>query len=67
MRHVVRAVPALVHGRVGAQHVVVGQQVPEAEFLGPLRVAAHRRRVWADLGLREDDADLHAASSVGLA
>ena len=31
--HVVGAVPALVHGRVRPDHVVVGQHVPEAEFL----------------------------------
>ena len=44
---------------VGAEHVVVGEQVVEAELLDRLRVGAHAAQVGADLGLREDDAELH--------
>ena len=43
--HVVGAVPAAVHRRVGAEHVVVGQHVGEPEFLDPpARRRGPRRR-----------------------
>ena len=45
------------------EHVVVGEQVVEAELLHGLRVARARRRVGADLGLGEDDAELHSRST----
>ena len=45
---------------VGAEHVVVGEEVVVAELLGRLRERPHGARVGADLGLREDDAQAHA-------
>ena len=57
---VVRAAPRLVHLGIGAEHVVVGQQVLEAELLDALRVRADRAPIGADLRLREHDTDLHA-------
>jgi hypothetical protein len=45
--------------RVGAQHVVEDQDVREPHVLDGLGVRADGRRVVADLGLREHDADLH--------
>ena len=59
MCDVVRAAPAVVHRGVGAEHVVVGEEVGEAELLDPLGVRPHRADVGADLGLREHDADAH--------
>ena len=56
---VVRAVPRRVHLGIGAEHVVVREQVREAELLDPLRVRADRAAVRADLGLGEHDAYLH--------
>jgi len=47
--HVVRTVPAAMHRRVRADHVVVGQQVFEAQRLGTLSVGAHRARIAAEL------------------
>ena len=46
-------------GDVGAQNVVVREQVDVADLLGRLREGAHAARVRADLGLGEDDAELH--------
>src|ERR1022692_4364208 len=54
---VMRAVPALVHRGVGAQYVVVGQQVGETEFLHPRGVGADG--TGTDLGLRKHDANVH--------
>jgi hypothetical protein len=56
---VVRAIPGRVHGGVGAQHMVVGQQVGVPELLHPLSVGAHRARVATEFGLREDNSDIH--------
>jgi hypothetical protein len=47
------------HRRVGADHVVVGEDVGEPELLHPLGVGAHRADVGTDLGLGEDCTDLH--------
>ena len=55
----VRPRPVRPRGDVGAEHVVVGEQVAVAQLLGRLRERAHRARVGADLGLRKDDAELH--------
>ena len=41
---VVGPVPVLVHGRISAEHVVVGQQVGEAKLLDPLLRRRGRRR-----------------------
>ena len=56
----IRADEVRVAGVVRSQHVVVGEQVVEAELLHGLRELAHALRVGADLGLREDGAELQA-------
>src|SRR5581483_11951009 len=56
----VRARPTRIAGGVGAEHVVVGEQVLVAHFLGRLGVGPHAADVGADFVLREDDASLHA-------
>ncbi len=53
------------HGRVGAQHVVVGQHVGEAERLDALGVGPDAPGVHADLGLGEHHADPHGAEVTG--
>src|SRR5262249_38659699 len=53
--HVVRAGPASMYLRVGADDVVVGEDVGETELLDRLAVRPHRADVAAELGLREDD------------
>jgi hypothetical protein len=58
---VVGPAPAGVHGRVGAEHVIVGEDVVVAEVRDGLGVATKRPGVRAGLGLGEHDADLHAA------
>ena len=58
----VRPGPVGAVGDVGAEHVVEGEQVVVAELLHGLRELANAARVDADLGLREDDADLHGAA-----
>ena len=59
---VVRAADVAVHGRVGAQHVVVGRQVGVAQVGDGLPVGAHGAPVAAQLGLREHHSDFHGAS-----
>ena len=56
---VVGAVPRLVDLGIGADHVVVGQHVLEAEVLHPLGVGPDGADRGADLGLGQDDADTH--------
>ena len=51
------------HGGIGPQHMVVGQDVGESEALDLLGVGAHRTHVGADLGLGEDDTDSHGRLS----
>ena len=66
MEHVLGAIRAdevRMTGVVRSQHVVVGEQVVEAELLHGLRELAHAARVRADLRLREDDAELHSRST----
>ena len=58
-RDVVRAVPTRMDPRVGANDVVVGEQMGVAEILGRLAVRADRANVSAELGLGEDHADPH--------
>ncbi len=58
---VVGPVPASVHGRIGADHVIVGEDVAVAEVGDGLGVATQPPGVRAGLGLGEHDADLHAA------
>jgi hypothetical protein len=61
VEHVLRAVRAHEAGVtsvVRPEHVVVGKQVVEPELLRRLRVLADAARIGADLGLREDDAEL---------
>ena len=60
---VVGAGPRRVDLGIRAEHVVVGQQVREAELLDPLRVGADGSPVGADLGLGKDDTDLHGLRS----
>ena len=47
----IAALPVGVLGGVGAEHMVVDNQVREAKPLGRLNVVAHRRRVGPDLSL----------------
>ena len=61
-RDVVGTGPALVHAGIGADHVVVGQEVREAEIADRLAVGPHRADVAPELGLREHHTDLHDAS-----
>jgi hypothetical protein len=58
--HVVRAIPSLVHRRVGAEDMVVGQHVGVPQLGYPLGVSTDGPGVGADLGLREYHAYLHA-------
>ena len=59
--------PRLVHARIGAEHVVVGQDVGEAKLLDPLSVGADGAAIGADLGLRKHDADIHESLSIMVA
>ena len=59
----VRADQVGMAGVVRAEHVVVGEQVVEAELLHGLRELAHAAGVGADLGLREDGSELHWRST----
>ena len=56
-------VPAGVDRRVGADDVVVGQQVGVSRALDRFGVGADRARVGADLGLGEHDTDPHERES----
>jgi hypothetical protein len=47
------------HFRVGANDVVVRENVGKAKLLHSLRVRTHAADVATDLGLREHDADSH--------
>ena len=57
--HVVGAVPPLVHCRVGADDVVVDEDVAEAELLDPFAVGAHCAGVATEFRLRERHSDSH--------
>jgi hypothetical protein len=52
--------PARVEGAVGAEHVVVGQDVGVAQLLDALHVGPDRTAVDGQLGLREHHSDAHA-------
>src|SRR5215217_5326317 len=52
--------PAFAVGGVGTEHVIVGQEVLEAEVLGGSSVVSDHIRVGAYLALWESDAYLHA-------
>ncbi len=56
---VIRTGPRLVDRRIGAQHVVVGQDVGEAKLLDALPERADSAAIWSDLGLRKYDANIH--------
>ena len=56
--------PALVHSGVGAEHVVVREEVCIPELFDAGAVRAHRAHIRADLGLREHHADLHRLVSI---
>src|SRR5207342_2592572 len=58
-RHVIRAAPAAVDVRVGADHVVVREQVSEAELLHAFAVGAYGTDIAGELGLWEDNSDSH--------
>ena len=45
--------------RIGAQHVVVSQNMMVAHALGRLRKVAQHSRIGADLGLWEYNSELH--------
>jgi hypothetical protein len=64
---VVRPGPRLVHDRIGAEHVVVGQDVGKAKLLDPRSVGADGTAIGADLGLREHYADIHECLSTMVA
>ena len=49
---------------IGADHVVVDQQMSEAELLRTFGVGADRTRVVADLVMRDDCSDLHGAIAI---
>ena len=55
----VRAVPTRAAAGVGAEHVVVDEQVLVTHILDGLGVVFDRRRVGAYLGLGEDHSDTH--------
>ena len=65
--HVVGADPARVRGRVGAQHVVVHQDVLVTQLLRGDRIRAHDGGVGTDLRLGEHHTDLHPATIGGQA
>lgn len=54
------------HLAIGADDVVVGHQVVDAELLDPERVRPYRPDVAAQLGLRVDDADSQWDVSTGV-
>jgi hypothetical protein len=47
---------------VGADHVVVGEQMGVAELLDPVGVGAHSADIATEFGLGEDHADAHTAN-----
>src|SRR5215207_8369872 len=51
--------PALAVGRIGTEHVIVGEEVFVAEFLGGLSVVSYGFRVGAYLSLGESHTYLH--------
>src|SRR5215208_6557428 len=51
--------PALAVGRIGTEHVIVGEEVFVAEFLGGLSVVSDYFRVGANLRLWESHTYLH--------
>ena len=55
----VGSLPASWPLRVGAQDMVIGHDVTEAERLGRLRVVANGDRIVAEFGLGKDDTDVH--------
>ena len=57
---VVVTLPALVHRRVGAHDVVVGEDVREAQFLDALPIRAYGCGVSTKLGLREYHTNAHS-------
>ena len=56
---VVRALEATRAVALGAEHVVVGQQMGEAEILQPLEIVPDRAGIGPDLVVGEDGADSH--------
>ena len=56
----IRAAPTAGPVGVGAEYVVEGEQVAEAQILSGLGVVAQNEGIRPDLRLRKDDADLHA-------
>jgi hypothetical protein len=47
------------YGGIGADDVIVGQQVAESELLRPQRVGPYGADVGPDLGLRKYNANVH--------
>ena len=58
----VRTAPALMHGRIRTNNVVVGDQMLVAELLDSLGIGAQVGNGPADLGLGECHANLHGVS-----
>src|SRR5262249_19246901 len=56
----IRTGPVRSPGNVGAEHVVVREQVVVPELFGRLGEGMDATRVGSDLGLRENGADAHA-------
>ena len=54
--------PVPVDRRIGAHHVVVGQEVLVPEVLHALPVGTNGTDGWSDFGLRQDDADPHCSA-----
>ena len=63
--HVVRAGPPAVAGRIGAENVVVGEQMMVPHSSTP-DVRPQHRGIGPDLGLREDHADAHAGYAISV-
>src|SRR3990170_2080450 len=51
--------PAGAAGWIGADHMIVGEHVQEAEFFRGLGVVFDNRRIVTDLSLRKNDSDSH--------
>ena len=61
---VIRSLPTLVHVGVGAEHMVVDQDVGVAEFFDALTVRLDGSTVAAEFGLRECHSDAHGVCNL---
>jgi hypothetical protein len=56
--------PTRAAGGIGADDMIVGQQVMKAQFFGRLGVVFDGTRIVADFGLWENHSDMHFAGSL---